>query len=270
MNKEEQAMDDHDAPVWLACDGAVATITLNRPDKLNPLDSGTISHLRDMVAELEARADIRVVRLTGAGKAFSAGGDLGGYISLYQAPDAFREFLEVFHDLLDRMERSAKIYVAVVNGACVAGGLELLLACDVALAGNGARIGDGHLNFGQLPGAGASQRLPRAIGAMAAKFLMLSGELVDAAAAERLGLVNRVFPDSELAAQSMALCQGMAKHSPAGLKGAKYLVNEGLRGDLQSGLRLELEFVHDYATTEPDAMEGLLAFKDKRPPVYGK
>jgi enoyl-CoA hydratase/carnithine racemase len=270
MSNEEQNLDDHGALVRLSYDGPVATMTLNRPDKLNPLDSATITALRGLVGELEARADIRVVRLMGAGKAFSAGGDLAGYISLYKSPAAFRAFLETFHDLLDGIERSAKIYMAVVNGACVAGGLELLLACDVAVAGHSARIGDGHLNFGQLPGAGGSQRLPRAIGAMAAKFLIFSGELLDAAAAERLGLVNRVVPDGELALQSMALCQAMARHSPAGLKGAKYLVNEGLRGDLQAGLELELEYVHNYATTEPDAMEGLLAFKEKRPPIYGE
>ncbi|MBT4690762.1 MAG: enoyl-CoA hydratase/isomerase family protein [Rhodospirillaceae bacterium] len=256
--------------VLLHCDGAVATITLNRPEKLNPLDGATIIQLRDVVADLEGRSDILVVRLTGAGKAFSAGGDLGGYISLYQSPDDFRGFLENFHDLLGRMENSGKIYMAVINGACVAGGLELLLACDVVVAGAGARIGDGHLNFGQLPGAGGSQRLARAIGAMGAKFLMLSGALVDAEEALRLGLVNRIFPDDELEAGSMALCQTMAKHSPAGLKAAKHLVNEGLRGDLQTGLRMELEYVHNYATTEPDAMEGLLAFRDKRQPDYRK
>ena len=261
-------MSDQAAAVLLQCEGAVATLTLNRPEKLNPLDGDAIAALDARVGELEARVDIRVVRLTGAGKAFSAGGDLAGYISLYQAPDAFRDFLEAFHALLNRMEQSAKIYVAAVNGACVAGGLELLLTCDVALAGEGARIGDGHLNFGQLPGAGGSQRLPRAIGAMGAKFLMLSGELLDAASSQRIGLISRVFPDGELAAGSMALCQAMAKHSPVGLKGAKYLVNHGLEGDLQTGLRMELEFVHNYATTEPDAIEGLLAFKDKRPPEY--
>ncbi len=270
MRNEEQGENTQDAPVRLECDGAVATLTLNRPDKLNPLDSATIDLMRGMVTDLEARPEIRVVRVTGEGKAFSAGGDLAGYISLYRSPAAFRKFLQVFHDLLDQMERSTKIFVAVVNGACVAGGLELLLACDVALAGEGARIGDGHLNFGQLPGAGGSQRLPRAIGASGAKFLMLSGELLDAAAAERLGLINRVFPDAELATLSMALCRAMARHSPAGLEGAKYLVNQGLRDDLQAGLQLELEFVHKYATTEPDAMEGLLAFKEKRPPVYGE
>jgi enoyl-CoA hydratase len=261
-------MSDQAAAVLLRCDGAVATLTLNRPDKLNPLDGDTIVALGAMVEELDGLADIRMVRLTGAGKALSSCDFLAGYISLYWAPDVCRDFLESFHTLLNRIEQSTKIYVAVVNGACVAGGLELLLACDMALAAEGARIGDGHLNFGQLPGAGGSQRLPRAIGAMGAKFLILSGEFLDAAAAQRIGLIGRVFPDCHLEADSMVLCQAMAKHSAVGLKGAKYLVNRGLAGDLQTGLRMELEFVHNYATTERDAMEGLLAFKDKRPPEY--
>ena len=155
-----------------------------------------------------------------------------------------------------------------MNDACVAGGLELLLACDMALAAESARIGDGHLNFGQLPGADGSQRLPRTIGPMGAKFLMLSGEFLDAAVAQLMSLIGRIFPDCHLEAGSMVLCQAMAKHSAVGWRGAKYLINRGLAGDLQIGLRMELEFAHNYATTEQDAMEGLLALKEKRRPEY--
>ncbi len=107
-------------------------------------------------------------------------------------PDKFAAFLDDFFQLLDAIEASAKIYIAAVNGVCVAGGIELLLACDLAIAAASARIGDGHLNFGQLPGAGGSQRLPRAIGLLRAKHLILTGALLSAAEAERIGLVNEV------------------------------------------------------------------------------
>ena len=176
-----------EANVELEWKGACARLTLARADKLNPLDWATVRDLKAAVAEIEARADIFAVLVTGRGRSFSAGGDLDGYIHLYQNPDKFSAFLEDFFDMLNAIEASSKIYVAAINGVCVAGGLELLLACDLVIAAESAKIGDGHLNFGQLPGAGGSQRLPRAIGMLRAKKLMLTGDLVTAAEATWLG-----------------------------------------------------------------------------------
>lgn len=244
------------------------TLTLDRPERLNPLDWATVRALRAAVADVEADPDTRVVVLTGAGRAFSAGGDLEGYLGLYRSPGDFRAYLEDFFHLLDAIERSSRIYVAAVNGACVAGGLELLLACDLAVAADEARIGDGHLNFGQLPGAGGSQRLPRAIGPVRARHLILTGRLVDGREAERLGLVAESVPGERLMARVEALVGELLARSPAGLRGAKHLVNRGLEGSLASGLQLELAYVHRHATTEPDAIEGLLAFREKRPPRF--
>ena len=248
--------------------GGAGRITLNRPDKLNPLDWATVRELRAAQEAFDRDPGLRAVVVTGAGRAFSAGGDLDGYLELYRRPADFRHFLLDFFHLLEGIERSPKIWIAAVNGACVAGGLELLLACDLAVAANDARIGDGHLNFGQLPGAGGSQRLPRAIGALRAKELMFSGRLVDGTEAERIGLVNRAVAADALDAAVDDWVAGLAAKSPAGLKGAKHLVNQGLRVGLASGLQLELDFVHAYATREPDAMEGLAAFRDKRAPRF--
>src|SRR5690554_1824050 len=178
--------------------GARADIVLARPEKLNPLDWTTVRSLKAASGALEAMDDVRVVVIRGSGKAFSAGGDLQGYLDLYAAPERFAVFLEDFRELLCGIERSRKVYVAAVDGVCVAGGLELLLACDLAVAAAQARIGDGHLNFGQLPGAGGSQRLPRAIGAMRARELIFTGRLVDADEALRLGLVVAVAPEGGL------------------------------------------------------------------------
>jgi enoyl-CoA hydratase len=256
-----------EARVLVRREGAVAHLVLDRPKEHNPLDRVSVAALLEAVKVLEPEDGVRVVLVYGNGS-FSAGGDLKGYIDLYQRPAEFRRFLENFHELLDRMERSTKIYCAVLTGYCVAGGLELLLACDVAIAARSAKIGDGHLNFGQLPGAGGSQRLPRAIGPLRAKQLMLSGSMLAADEALALGLVSAVAADDDLWATVASLTGKILAGSPAGVRGAKHLVNTGMRMDLPDALRMELEYVHRYATTCPDATEGLLAFQEKRKPRF--
>ncbi len=139
----------------------------------------------------------------------------------------------------------------------------------MAIAGQSGKISDGHINFGQLPGAGGSQRLPRAIGLLRAKHLMLTGEMLDAETSERWGLVTRVFPDETLLSEIDAMIAKMADKSAVGLRGAKRLANMTLDTPYGEGLRQEIAFVHNYATTEPDATEGLLAFKEKRAPRFG-
>jgi enoyl-CoA hydratase len=253
----------------LAYDGRTASVTLARPDKLNPLDWSTVKELKRAVAEIEAAPDVDFVILTGEGRSFSAGGDLDGYIRLYADPPAFQAFLDDFYDMLTGIEKARAIWIAAVNGVCVAGGIELLLACDMAIAAESAKIGDGHLNFGQLPGAGGSQRLPRAIGLLRAKHLMLTGELLDARTSEAWGLVTKVVPDAGLLDAAAEWVAGMAGKSPVGLAGAKRLANMTLDTPYEEGLREEIAFVHRYATTEPDATEGLIAFKEKRAPRFG-
>ena len=257
-----------EANVDLEWKGSWARLTLARADKLNPLDWATVRELKAAIADIEARADIFAVVVTGRGRSFSAGGDLDGYINLYKNPDKFSAFLEDFFDMLGAIEASNKIYIAAINGVCVAGGLELLLACDLVIAAESAKIGDGHLNFGQLPGAGGSQRLPRAIGMLRAKKLMLTGELVSAIEAWDMGLVSDVVPDADLEAAATKLVEKLGEKSRAGLRGAKHLANLTLTTDLASGLRQEIDYVHRYATTEPDATEGLMAFKEKRKPAF--
>jgi len=245
-----------------------ATLSLNRPDKLNALSWTMVKELRAAVAALERETDIGIVVVRGRGRAFSAGGDLDEFIRLYRDPPAIRGFCADFFEALTAIEASPKIYVAAINGICVAGGLEIVLACDVALAAAGARIGDGHLNFGQLPGAGGSQRLPRIVGPRRAKQLMLTGDLLEAREAERIGLVNMVFPDGEFDAAVDAYVDRMRAKSPAGLAGAKRMLNMAGSSGLEQGLRWEIDFFHAYATQQSDAMEGLTAFKEKRTPRY--
>jgi enoyl-CoA hydratase len=250
-------------------DGAAARITLSRAEKLNPIDWATITDLRHAIADLETSDSLAVI-VTGSGRSFSAGGDLEGYIGLYKSKERFRQFLDDFFAMLDAIERSEKIYIAAINGVCVAGGLELLLACDLVVAADTAKIGDGHLNFGQLPGAGGSQRLPHAIGLLRAKQLILSGRLLTAVEAERIGLVGEVVPADQLQATASRIVADLAEKSPVGIRGAKHLTNLTLTMPMAEGLKYEMDYVHRYATEEPDATEGLIAFKDKRKPAFGR
>lgn len=257
-----------ETPVLVETRDGIATVTLNRPDQLNPLDWGTIRELRASFERVEADGAVRVAVITGRGRAFSAGGDLKGYLSLFTRPDDLRRYLRDMWDTLDRIERSRLPVIAAVNGPCVAGGIELMLACDLVVASEEARIGDGHLNFGQIPGAGASQRLPRAIGAIRAKELFFTGDLLTGREAERIGLVNRAVPADRLMATVYELAQKILAKSALAVKGIKHLVNEGLRTDLREGLELELRVMHEYATKSRDAMEGLRAFSEKRRPKF--
>lgn len=249
-------------------DGHSAVVTLNRPEQMNPLDRHTVKDLLILFRQFDTEKKIRAVILTGAGKAFSAGGDLAGYQTLYRQPDAFRAFLNDFRDLCFLIENGPMVVIAAVNGWCLAGGIELALACDLIIAADSARIGDAHLNYGQLPGAGGSQRLPRAIGAQRAKWLIYRGHSIDGIEAERIGLAAMAVPSKQLLATARDTIAEMLGKSPAGLKGAKHLVNEGLKKPLADAVQFELDYVHNYATTHPDALEGLAAFAAKRKPRF--
>jgi len=248
----------------------VAQVTLNRPAQMNPLDWSTVKALLAAFRDMEADRSLRVVVITGSGKAFSAGGDLAGYMALYKRPEDFRRFLEDLCALLDLLEKSDKVIIAAVNGYCLAGGLELMLACDLAIAADTAQIGDAHLNFGQLPGGGGSQRLPRAIGAQRARDLLFTGRFIRGAEAERIGLVARVVSASDLLPSARKLADDILEKSPEGVARAKTLLREGMAMDLPRALHFEIGLVHEWATTHPDAMEGLAAFAEKRPPRYTK
>lgn len=248
--------------------GAVATITLDRPHQRNPLDWNTVKRLGGLVRAYEEDSRVQVVVLRGAGGHFSAGGDLKGYVDLYRDPPAFRQFLVDFHAMLDGIEASSKIYVAVIEGYCVAGGLELLLACDIAVAAQSAKIGDAHIGFGQLPGAGGSQRLPRAVGPLRARYLLLSGDILDAGEAERIGLVSKLAADADLDGTLDRIVSRLLRASPLARKGMKHLASVASRSELGEGLRSELDYVWRYATTSTDATEGLLAFGEKRVPRF--
>ncbi|KXF53908.1 enoyl-CoA hydratase/isomerase family protein [Rhodococcus wratislaviensis] len=254
---------------WLDEDGAdVVIITFNRPEQRNPIDKHTIRALRELLGDFAANGSPRVIVLTGAGQAFSAGGDLRGYQQLYRDPVEFRQFIDDFDAVCDALEASSSVVIAMINGVCVAGGLEIALACDIITIADEARIGDGHLGFAQLPGAGGSQRLIRAIGVQHARRWLLTGDLFEASVAVKVGLAAFQAPLVSLREETVALARRMATRTPLGQRKMKELIRIGQRTHLDEGLRQETDLVHEYATQSYDATEGLLAFADRRPPVY--
>lgn len=243
-------------------------ITLNRPKDMNPLDWGTVKELRKALKKLAANQKVCVIAITGAGKGFSAGGDLRGYLSLYRNPTAFRSFLGDLRAALDLINNCPQPVLALVNGYCVAGGLELLLACDMAYASESAKIGDGHANFGQVGGAGSNVRLPRWIAPHRAKELLFTGQLLNAGDAMAWGLINRVVPDGKLVDAAVEFANIVAKKSPLGIRTIKRICNATAGMRLDKALDYEMQEVHQYATSSWDAYEGLNAFLEKRPPKF--
>lgn len=247
-----------------------ALVTMNRPDVLNAIDWPMLTAIDDAVTETVADRDVRLLMLTGAGRAFSAGGDLKKYIALQRDPVEFPAFLADFHRILSRLRDLPVPTVALVNGVTAAGGLELLLACDLVVAAESARIGDGHLNFGQMGGGGVLTLLPRMIGIQRAGELMFSGRFLSSAEALDWGLVGRVVPDPGLLDAGLSIGREVAVKSPLAVANAKEVMTSVWRQSLSVdvGLALERERNCRYCLTSHDAPEGLQAFAEKRPARY--
>jgi enoyl-CoA hydratase/carnithine racemase len=245
-------------------------VTLNRPQEMNPLDWDTALHLGRILDELGEDPQVRVVAVTGAGRAFSAGGDMKKYQVLQRDARDFPQFLEDIHAVFSRISQQPKPVLALVNGVAVAGGIELVLSCDLAIASESARIGDAHLPFGQMGGGGVLTLLPRAVGPARARELIFSGRLLGPAEALDWGLVSKVVPDDELIAAGIAFAKDVAKKSPLAVANAKNVLNTAFWNGtgIPAGMRLEREVTARYCLTSEDAQEGLHAFADKRPPAF--
>jgi enoyl-CoA hydratase/carnithine racemase len=249
---------------------ALAVITLNRPEEMNPLDWSTVQALGAALEALAHDPSVRLVAITGAGRAFSAGGDMKRYRTLERDPKAFPEFLADLHYVFGRIATHPKPVIALVNGIAVAGGLELVLFCDFALMASSARIGDAHLPYGQMGGGGVLTMLARMVGPARARELILSGRLLQADEALSWGLVSRVVPDGELISVARELAETIAKKSPLAVANAKQTLNEAWWHGVgvSAGLRLEREVTARYCLTSNDAPEGLDAFAEKREPRW--
>ena len=248
-------------------DGSVGIIRLNRPDKFNCLSLAVMQGIARALDGFEADPGVRVVLIGSEGKQFCTGADLQEVLGLRADREALARFIATGHETLCRLEASSLPVVVAVQGLCLAGGLELMLSCDVAFAAQTARFGDQHAAFGLIPGWGGSQRLTRTVGLRRAMDLFLSASWIDAAVAKDWGLVNRVCKESALRSEALTYCRGLAERSKPGLALMKQLARQGLNGSLAEGLRLEQSLAVDALLTD-DVSEGLAAFQGRRKPNF--
>jgi enoyl-CoA hydratase len=245
--------------------GAVEILTLNRPDKRNALNTALRTALIAALDELAGDVGVRVIVLTGAGdRAFVAGADVTEFTGRDVAAQAATMQARRVYDVVAASERPL---VAAINGACLGGGLELALACDIRIASTTARFGQPEVNLGLIPGGGATQRLPRVVGLGAALRLILTGEPVDAAEALRMGLVEEVTEPEDCLERAIAVAERIARNSPVAVAAARRATRAALGLPLAAGLDLErAAFLAAFAAE--DRAEGIAAFLEKRQPVF--
>jgi enoyl-CoA hydratase len=248
--------------ILLETRGRVGVITLNRPDALNALNGKIIDELNHALDALESDDGIGAILLTGAGRAFAAGADIKEMAGMTFAEATRTRFI----DRWVRLALCRKPVVAAVNGVALGGGCELAMMCDVIVAAEGATFGQPEVRLGVIPGAGGTQRLVRAIGKSKAMLMVLTGDPIDAAEAERIGLVARVVPPSDLLAAAMGLAERIAALSAPGVAAAKEAVNRAFEASLAEGLLFERRQFYACFANE-DRKEGMAAFLEKRPPV---
>jgi enoyl-CoA hydratase len=254
------------------CAGAL-WLTLNRPAAHNGIDVGLVAAIGTALDAAESDTGVAAVVITAAGRVFCAGADLKLIAGLsamppQQAAAGLLEFLTAVGELFDRIEAFGKPVIAAVDGLAVAGGLELVLACDVVIATEAARFGDAHANYGLLPGGGGSTRLPRRVGESTAKYLMFTGRDLPARDLARTDLVTVLVGAGTDLQSVVDGCVGdFAAKSPRGIQVMKQLVRSGLDQPPAAARRGELDALARHAQSE-DFAEGLRAFGEKRPPEF--
>jgi len=245
--------------------GAVAILLLNRPDKLNAMNSKMKEEIALALAELEREEAVHVAVVTGAGdKAFVAGAD----ITEFAGKTPVDQWAAYGHtSLYNVVDRFHKPIIAMINGYCLGGGCELAMACDIRIASERAQLGQPEINIGIIPGGGGSQRLPRLVGLGKAMELILTGDRIPAAEALRIGLVDEVVPHDQLESRTMELANKIAEKSPVAVRLAKEAVKASARLPLDQGLRFEQGLFSIVFSTQ-DKEEGVRAFLEKRPPRW--
>jgi len=244
----------------------IGVIKINRPNVLNALNIETIKEITQSIGDLEQDQKIKVTILTGEGdKAFIAGADISTMVKM-TAIEA-KEFSELGHNMLNKIQKSRIIFIAAVNGYALGGGCETFMACDIVYAGKNAKIGQPEINLGIHPGFGGTQRLPRLIGRMKAIELLLTGRNLSADEAERIGLVNKVIEDEKLMEEVEKLANQIASKSSVQTSFIKELVNKGIDIDLNKANALEISYFSSSFSTY-DQKEGMKAFLEKRKPIF--
>ena len=246
-------------------EGAVATVSINRPDALNALNDEVLAELEKTITELDADREVLVVVVTGEGKAFVAGADIAAMAEMDGAQA--KAFAENGQRIFGALERAHFITIAAVNGFALGGGMELALACDIRLASTRAKMGQPEVGLGVTPGFGGTQRLPKLVGPGKAMYLLTTGEQIDGARALELGLVNAVFEPEELLPKVMELAEAVAKKGPTSLAMVKKAAHDGLTLTVEEGCKLEAE-LFGKCFEGGEGNEGMKAFLEKRAPKW--
>ena len=246
--------------------GAAVWITLNKPHRKNALGRQTFLELSAVLDDIEKDATVVAVVIKGAGDAFCSGIDLKDVAS---SPDPAERlaFKRLADRVFARIENLSKVVIAMIHGFTLAGGLELAMLCDMIIADENSRVGDGHIRTGLIPNGGGSQRLPRLVGIRKAKELLYTGDLISGKEAERIGLVNQAAPADKLEETVEALIAKLVDKPPLALAAMKIVVNRGMESSLESALELEAQVVRGLEATE-DFKESMAAFSEKRKPIY--
>jgi len=243
----------------------IGTITLNRPESMNALNSSLMEELGHVFSEISTDNDVKVVIITGQEQFFAAGADITEVANI-KTPDDVYNFSRAA-DVIRKLEDFDKPIIAAVSGVALGGGCELALACDLRIAAENAVFGLPEIKLGVLPGAGGTQRLPRLVGAANAKELLYTGDFINATEAYRIGLVNKIVPVETLRDESKAMAKKIANRPGIALKMIKIAVNGGLSMDLKSAMAYEARCFEILFATE-DRKEGMTAFIEKRKPSF--
>ncbi len=244
----------------------VARITINRPKVLNALNSRTMDELETVIGDIEKNQDVRAVIVTGAGeKAFVAGADINELTLLDGANG--KAFAQRGQTIFSRLEGLDRPVIAAVNGYALGGGCELALACHIRIASDNARFGLPEVSLGVIPGYGGTQRLPRVVGTSMAIQMILTGEMIDAGEALRIGLVNKVVPQSELMPTVEKMAAKILSQGPFAVRRALYAVLYAMQVPIQEGLDIEANLFGEVCDSE-DKTEGTKAFLEKRKPNF--
>ena len=244
----------------------IGYITVNRPKVLNALSIKTVMELMDAFESLGKDDDVAAIILTGSGeKSFVAGADIPEFMDL--SPDGARDYAMRGQELLSVIERLGKPVIAAVNGFALGGGCEIAMACSIRVASENAKLGQPEVTLGLIPGYGGTQRLPRLVGKGRAYEMVLTGDPIDAATAQRIGLVNRVVPQAQLIEECEKIAKRIAKRAPLAVKYCLEAVDRGLNMSLDDGLALEADLFGLVFGSE-DCREGVKAFVEKRKPDF--
>jgi len=243
----------------------IAYVTINRPSSLNALNNEVLDELLAAFTKINNDPEAKAVILTGEGKAFVAGADISEMVKLSTLEG--RAMMLKGQNLMNFIENMPKPVIAVVNGYALGGGCELAMACDIRIASENAKFGQPEVNLGIIPGFGGTQRLPRLVGKGMGKYLIMTGEMIDAQEAYRIGLVEKVVPAEELMGAAEKVAKIIMSKAPIAIRAALTAINTGIGLDLQSGVAFEGEALVAPFGSE-DRIEGMTAFLEKRPAKF--